>query len=139
MMADIVHDFNLNIELSRRAVRLAEIPNTAMTESDTALSGFREEIDRIDDEIHDLLMRRTSIASNVGKTKRNSGSVTYRPARETEILRRLSGRHRGALPKIVLTRIWREIMTAMLRLQGSFNVAVLLGLWSVLASLPTSS
>jgi len=124
MMANVAHGFSFTIGLGRRAVRLAEIPNTAMTESDTALSGFREEIDRIDDEIQDLLMRRTNIASNVGKTKRNVGSVAYRPAREMEILRRLTNRHRGSLPKTVLTRIWREIMTAMLRLQGSFTVAV---------------
>ncbi len=123
-MADIAHGFNSKFELGRRPARLAEIPNTAMTESDTVLSGFREEIDRIDDEIHDLLMRRTSIASSVGKSKRNIGSLAYRPARETEILRRLTGRHKGPLPKTVLTRIWREIMTAMLRLQGSFTVAV---------------
>ena len=66
MMANIAHGFSLNFELGRYAIRLAEIPNTAMTESNTALSGFREEIDRIDDEIQDLLMRRTNIASNVG-------------------------------------------------------------------------
>jgi len=95
-----------------------------MTKSDTDLSGFRAEIDRIDDEIHDLLMRRITIAVNVGNTKRDNSSVAYRPAREAEILRRLTDRHKGALPKTVLIRIWREIMTAMLRLQGPFTVAV---------------
>ena len=123
-MADIARGFRLHIELGRRAVKHAKYPFRAMTESDTDLSGFRAEIDRIDDQIHDLLMRRTAIAGKVGKTKRDNTSVAYRPARESEILRRLTGQHKGALPKTVLTRIWREIMTAMLRLQGSFTVAV---------------
>lgn len=95
-----------------------------MTEPDTDLAGLRAEIDRIDDQIHDLLMRRTALAGEVRKAKRSTTTTAYRPARETAILRRLLGRHKGALPKTVLTRIWREIMTAMLRLQGPFAVAV---------------
>ncbi len=95
-----------------------------MTESETDLSGVRAEIDGIDDQIHDLLMRRTALADEVRKAKRGADTVSYRPARETAILRRLIERHKGPLPKTVLTRIWREIMTAMLRLQGPFSVAV---------------
>ncbi len=95
-----------------------------MTESDTDLAGLRDEIDRIDDQIHDLLMRRTALAGNVRKAKPDGDAVAYRPAREAAILRRLLGRHKGALPKTVLIRVWREIMTAMLRLQGPFAVAV---------------
>lgn len=95
-----------------------------MTESDTDLAGLRAEIDRIDDQIHDLLMRRTALAGEVRQAKRSGAATAYRPARETAILRRLISRHEGALPKTVLTRIWREIMTAMLRLQGPFAVAV---------------
>ncbi len=95
-----------------------------MTEPDTDLSGLRAEIDRIDDQIHDFLMRRAALAGEVRKAKRSDSATAYRPARETAILRRLLARHKGALPKTVLTRIWREIMTAMLRLQGPFAVAV---------------
>ncbi len=124
MIADIARSFRLLIELGRRAAEHADFPNRAMTESDTDLSGIRAEIDRIDDQIHDLLMRRTALAGKVGKTKRDTNAVAYRPAREAAILRRLTDRHKGALPKTVLTRIWREIMTAMLRLQGPFTVAV---------------
>ncbi len=95
-----------------------------MPESDTDLSGLRGDIDRIDDQIHDLLMRRTALAVEVRKAKPAGNSIAYRPARESAILRRLAARHKGPLPKTVLTRIWREIMTAMLRLQGPFAVAV---------------
>ena len=124
MIADIARSARLLNEFGRRAAKHADFAISAMTESDTDLSGFRAEIDRIDDQIHDLLMRRTALAGEVSKTKRDTSSVTYRPAREAQILRRLAGRHKGALPKTVLTRIWREIMTAMLRLQGPFTVAV---------------
>ncbi len=95
-----------------------------MTESQTDLAGLRTDIDRIDDQIHDLLMRRTALAGEVRRAKRDGDALSYRPAREAAILRRLIDRHKGPLPKTVLTRIWREIMTAMLRLQGSFTVAV---------------
>ena len=124
MMANIARGFRLHIELGRCAGWHAEFPDRAMTEFDTDLSEFRAEIDLIDDQIHDLLMRRTALAGKVGNAKQGTSSVAYRPAREAAILRRLADRHKGALPKTVLTRIWREIMTAMLRLQGPFTVAV---------------
>ncbi len=95
-----------------------------MTDPDTDLAGLRAEIDRIDDRVHDLLMRRTALAGKVRKAKRNADAIAYRPAREATILRRLVHRHKGPLPKTVLTRIWREVMTATLRLQGPFAVAV---------------
>lgn len=95
-----------------------------MTESNTDLSGLRAEIDQIDDQIHDLLIRRSALADQVRRAKSTSSPIAYQPARESAILRRLVQRHKGSLPKTVLTRIWREIMSAMLRLQGPFTVAV---------------
>jgi hypothetical protein len=47
-----------------------------------------------------------------------------RPAREAIILRRLVTRHRGPLSKATLVRMWCELMSASLRLEGSFSVAV---------------
>lgn len=90
------------------------------------LSGVRLQIDEIDDALHDLLMQRTLLVGRVRDAKRATGddAVAYRPGREAQILRRLIDRHEGEFPKPVLVRIWREIMTAILRLQGPFTVAV---------------
>src|SRR5207302_401374 len=52
------------------------------------------------------------------------GAIMWRPQREAEILRRLVARHRGGFPPGAVVRIWREIMSAMLALEGRFSVAV---------------
>jgi len=94
------------------------------------LEGLREEIDRIDDALHDLLMRRAEVSRAIAKVKQPvtgaSGSPipALRPAREAAILRRLLARHQGDLPPRVLVRIWREIIAASLRVQNKFHLHV---------------
>jgi len=99
-----------------------------MASADNPLDDLRRQIDGIDDALHDLLMRRAEIAERIGKLKSdNAGgapAVFLRPGREAIVLRRLVARHRGALPKAVLVRLWRELVSALLRLQGPFAVAV---------------
>src|SRR5690606_4523874 len=55
------------------------------------LTGFRKEIDAIDDEIIRLLIKRTSVVSNVGEFKRkhHPGQCPIRPGREARMLRRV--------------------------------------------------
>lgn len=89
----------------------------------TALDELRREIDKIDDAIHDLLMRRTQVVERVGAQKAGGGPF-IRPGREAAILRRLTARHAGALPAGAVVRIWRELITSLTRLQGPFAVAV---------------
>ncbi|HEX3483582.1 MAG TPA: chorismate mutase [Micropepsaceae bacterium] len=94
------------------------------------LEGLRGEIDRIDDALHDLLIRRAEISRDVAKVKQpalpdGSDAVpALRPAREAAILRRLLARHSGDLPPSVLVRIWREIIAASLRVQSKFHLHV---------------
>jgi hypothetical protein len=47
-----------------------------------------------------------------------------RPGREAQILRRLLARHRGAFPKPVLVRLWRELLAGSLAIQADLHVAV---------------
>jgi len=88
-----------------------------------SLNALRGEIDAIDEEIHDLLMRRTQVVERIGASKGDIESA-HRPGREAQIIRRLVDRHAGAFPKQALARVWREILTAFVRLQGPFSVAV---------------
>ncbi|HET9147590.1 MAG TPA: chorismate mutase, partial [Acetobacteraceae bacterium] len=44
--------------------------------------------------------------------------------REAVILRRLLGRHRGALPPQAIMRIWRELFSAALMIEGDLTIAV---------------
>jgi chorismate mutase-like protein len=88
-----------------------------------SLNALRGEIDAIDEEIHDLLMRRTQVVEKIGASK-GDVECAHRPGREAQIIRRLVDRHTGAFPKHALVRVWREILTAFVRLQGPFSVAV---------------
>jgi len=95
-----------------------------MSQEQISIDDLRREIDAIDDGIHDLLMRRAEIAQRIGRVKERERSPVFRPAREAMILRRLVARHSGPLPVQVVVRIWRELLSALTRLQASFAVAV---------------
>ncbi|PKU26159.1 chorismate mutase [Telmatospirillum siberiense] len=92
--------------------------------SEKSLDDLRQELDRIDDALHDLLMRRTEVVVQVGAVKGIDNAALLRPGREAEILRRLVSRHHGRFPKVSLLRIWREIIGGMIGLQGDVSVAV---------------
>jgi chorismate mutase / prephenate dehydratase len=100
-----------------------------MDSADSPLDDLRRQIDEIDTALHELLMRRSEIAVQIGMFKGNGGgdaaeSPFLRPGREAVVLRRLIERHRGNLPKATIIRMWREMMSALVRLQGPFAVAV---------------
>lgn len=96
-----------------------------MSAAQNPLSELRRQIDEIDSALHDLIMRRTEIVEEIAGVKgRSDGSPFHLPGREADVLRRLIRRHRGAFPKPVLVRIWRELISALIRLQGPFAVAV---------------
>jgi chorismate mutase len=93
-----------------------------MPAAQDSLDDLRREIDQIDTEIHDLLMRRTAIVERVGVVK-GRAKIFTRPGREAQIFRRLVARHRGGFPKSVVVQIWSEIISALTALQGAFTVA----------------
>jgi chorismate mutase len=82
---------------------------------------LRARLDRIDDNIHDLLMRRAEVVEDVA---RSGKTAAFRPGREALILRRLLARHTGALPARTLVRMWREMLAGTTAMQAAFTVAV---------------
>ena len=86
------------------------------------LGSLREKIDRIDDALHDLLMHRAAVVTQVAAS--GKGRVALRPGREATILRRLLARNHGALPPQGLVRIWRELLAATTAMQGPYVIAV---------------
>lgn len=91
---------------------------------ETSLEALRDDIDRIDDDLHDLLMRRAKVVVRIADAKKGTAGLAMRPGREALVLRRLFERHKGPLPKAVVVGIWREMIAAMVRLQGPLSVAV---------------
>jgi chorismate mutase / prephenate dehydratase len=90
------------------------------------LEDLRADIDRIDQEICDLLIERSDVVRRIGEVKgdRLDGRSPLRPAREAQILRRIAARAAGRFPTPVLVRMWRELIAAQTRLQAPLSVAV---------------
>lgn len=87
------------------------------------LAALRSELDRVDDTLHDALMRRAELVAQVGAL-RAKGPVPLRPGREAAIIRRLLARNRGALDPALLVRIWREMISGFTAQQQEMRVAV---------------
>lgn len=88
-----------------------------------SLDALRAEIDRLDDALHNLLIERAGLVTQIaGLAPR--GKVAFRPGREAEILRRLLARHAGTLPPRAIVRIWRELFAATTAMQGAVLVTV---------------
>jgi len=90
----------------------------------SSLEDLRQQIDRIDDAVHDLLMERAAIVEQVGEIKGKGNLSLLSPGREAEIIRRLLSRHRGRFPRPVLVRMWREMISGMVSVQAPLTVAV---------------
>lgn len=85
------------------------------------LDSIRQNIDRIDNTVHDLLMERAELASSIAAEKKKRGMPVVHPAREARMIRRLLARHNGPLPKQAITRIWRELVSAVSMLQSGLK------------------
>jgi chorismate mutase / prephenate dehydratase len=89
-----------------------------------SLDELRRRIDEIDDQLHDLVMERATVVEAVAASKKETRTPAVRPGREAQILRRLVQRHQGRFPRPVLVRLWREIFSGAVMMQGEFAVAV---------------
>ena len=69
---------------------------------------LRKSINKIDDQILNLIIDRTSIVDEIGILKRNKDQVVDKK-RESEVLLRLLKLHKGNFSKDSIVRIWREI------------------------------
>jgi len=88
-----------------------------------SLAELRAAIDRIDGDMHRLLMERGEIISRLIQVKRTSDSGSaFRPAREAEMMRRLVERHQGILPLDTAESIWRVIIATFTYVQAPFRV-----------------
>lgn len=95
-----------------------------MSSTVSTIEELRRRIDELDDQVHDLLIRRAEIVEEIGRLKKIDTALPLRPGREAQILRRLAAQHRGRLPLGTLMRVWRELMSGMLAMQADFVVAV---------------
>lgn len=96
-------------------------------EATASLDRLRQDIDRIDRDMHALLRERAAVVKRIGLAKRAAGDATtafVRPGREADVVRAVLARHDGSLPAAVVARIWREIISAACQMQSPFRVAM---------------
>lgn len=99
----------------------------AKTEPTPSLEAVRQRIDALDTELLRLVDERASLARIVAQAKRAAGAgdkFALRPARETQILRRLIASERTAASPSLIVRIWRELIGDSLSVQGPFHINV---------------
>ena len=106
------------------------LPCAAITKGgmidESEIRQIRAEIDAIDTNVHEQLVRRVELAVKMAaaKDKVAAGQPRMRPGREAAILRSLLARHAGPLEFPVVARIWRELINANLRVEGDFRIAL---------------
>lgn len=103
------------------------MPAKKKDQNSRQLSTVREEIDRLDEQIQELISQRAALAFQVRQSKGKFPNAVdyYRPEREAEVLRRIIRLNRGPLSDAEMVRLFREIMSACLAQQESLKVAYL--------------
>jgi chorismate mutase len=88
-----------------------------------SLAELRKEIDRIDGEMHRLLMERGEIIDRLIEVKgRQGGGSAFRPGREADMMRVIAERHHGRLPLDTVEGIWRVIIATFTYVQSHYAV-----------------
>jgi chorismate mutase/prephenate dehydratase len=91
-----------------------------------ALAALRQEIDAIDDEILRALGRRADFARQVGFLKQTSGWSFHVPERERSVIERVKNQADAfGFPAAAVASVYREIMSACLRLESPIIVSYL--------------
>jgi 3-deoxy-7-phosphoheptulonate synthase len=83
------------------------------------LAALRAELDRIDDQILDLIDHRLAVSVEIAATKDAEGDrhLKVRPRRQAQIFQRLKAQANHAAPELV-EGVWREIMSHSLQSQA---------------------
>jgi chorismate mutase / prephenate dehydratase len=107
-----------------------------MSTASPTLADLRRRIDELDDALHDVLIERAAVVETVAQLKQRDATPPLRPGREAQIVRRLLARHRGAFPKPMLVRLWRELLAGTIAMQVELRLAVwapesAAGLWDL--------
>lgn len=105
---------------------MVNTPNSKPTQGQApTLADLRNEIDRIDRAMHELLIERSGIIDTLISIKKsNETGSAFRPAREASMMRFLVERHHGILPLDTVESIWRVIIATFTYVQQNYSVHV---------------
>ncbi len=86
------------------------VENLTPKEKDELLSKLRNEVDKIDAELIDILIRRINLSIEIGRIKRSMGLKTYDFSREKEIENNIDKLLENPQVKKSLKRIYERII-----------------------------
>ena len=95
-----------------------------MSKSKHDMQHLRDEIDRVDTALLDLIAQRMDLAQAVRRAK--SGVDVWRPSREESHVRNLAKKAGETAPELV-SRIWAELTSASLTIQGPIRLHIAMG------------
>jgi chorismate mutase len=82
-----------------------------------AITGFREEIDRLDSELLCIFNRRATLALQIGLIKKKLQLPVYDPSREKRIFERMKGDNPGPLDDGAVVRLFERVIDESRRLE----------------------
>lgn len=74
------------------------------------IEDWRDEIDRIDEQLVRLLNERSKCAIELGRIKRERGLAIYSPGREKQVIEHVTGVNGGPLDAAAMRRLFERII-----------------------------
>ena len=100
-------------------------PAAERPEDSASLRELRDKIDRLDQQLVDLLNARAGLVVEVGAFKRGSGTPIYAPHRESQVLAKALDRSKGPLPDRTIEGVYRELMSGSFALEQPLRIGFL--------------
>ena len=79
-------------------------------ESELGIDDWRDEIDRIDEQLVRLLNERSQCAIEIGRIKREAGLAVYSPSREKQVIEHVTAVNGGPLDADAMRRLFERII-----------------------------
>jgi len=81
------------------------------------IEDWRDEIDRLDEQLVQLLNARSQCAIELGRIKRELGLAIYSPEREREVIAHVTGINPGPLDRTAVRRLFERIIDESRRIE----------------------
>jgi len=81
------------------------------------IDDWRDEIDRLDEQLVKLLNARSECAIELGRIKRELGLAIYSPDREREVIAHVTGINHGPLDRFAVRRLFERIIDESRRIE----------------------
>jgi chorismate mutase len=103
--------------VKRGAHRGTPVQAGLLAGTDLKIEDWRDEIDRLDEQLVKLLNARSQCAIELGRIKRELGLAIYSPDREREVIAHVTGINPGPLDRTAVRRLFERIIDESRRIE----------------------